>query len=297
MLVFGLLFLLALTVLFVPVRYEGKIAGDISEPDEIKGCARVSYFFRLFQIRLFFIKKKLRVEIRIAWKKIGQAKEAEEEDPPEIGHGEIPAQSRPETEKEDRKTAALEEREIPEIKRQEEKEKEEKNKEKEEKNKEAKKKAGKKEKKKSGFPKKNIFERISYTFGKICDKIKAFSEKKDRVMEMLRDETHQKAFRKGKTVCFALLKAWKPEKVKGEIMFGFEEPYYTGKILAYLAMLYPFFGEWLKVTPDFEKRVLKGNLHIKGHMRMNHAAIALVRLVLDKNIRSTGKEILTLFRR
>ena len=49
-----------------------------------------------------------------------------------------------------------------------------------------------------------------------------------------------------------------------------------------------------EVLPDFEKAVLKGNLHIKGHIRMNHAAAAGIKLILDKNIRSIVKEILSM---
>ena len=119
-------------------------------------------------------------------------------------------------------------------------------------------------------------------------------EKKDKVAEFLSDEVHRRAFSKGKRVFITFLKAWRPKFVRGNIEFGFDDPYYTGKTLAYLAMIYPFFGEWLEIVPDFEKAVLKGNLHIKGHIRMNHAAAAGIKLILDKNIRSIVKEILSM---
>ena len=142
-----------------------------------------------------------------------------------------------------------------------------------------------------------FFEKIKYTFHRICDKIKALSDIKNRVETVIKDEVHQAAFRKGKETVFRLLKAWLPRSGWGRIEYGLDDPYYTGKILAGLALFYPFFGQWLQIVPDFEKTTLRGRVFIRGHIRMNHLAGAAVRLAADKNIRSTAKEVLRLLKR
>ncbi|MFQ7311560.1 MAG: DUF2953 domain-containing protein [Sellimonas sp.] len=272
--ILGLLVLGVLTVLFVPVRYEGKLSGDISCREKAEGYLRISYFLRLIQFKMQYVNGKLAWETRIAWKRFGQDKETDT--------------SENTAQKADPEPAMLPEKPL-------EKEKHEQKKEEQPviRTSEKETKTSEKEKKKDPA-KPKFFDKIQYTFHKICDRIKSLEEKKDKVSEFLSDEVHRRAFSKGKRVFITFLKAWRPKFVRGNIEFGFDDPYYTGKTLAYLAMIYPFFGEWLEIVPDFEKAVLKGNLHIKGHIRMNHAAAAGIKLILDKNIRSIVKEILSM---
>lgn len=151
------------------------------------------------------------------------------------------------------------------------------------------------EKKESGWQR--ISGKIKYTFQRICDKIKTLSKTKDRIEKFIKDEVHQSAFKKGKIVLIHFIKTWMPKEARGYVEYGFDDPYYTGKLLSWLALFYPFFGKWLQIAPDFEKPALNGSIFIKGHLRMNHLAAAAVRLVADKNIRSTAKEVLHLLKR
>ena len=271
--ILGLLVLGVLTVLFVPVRYEGKLSGDISCREKAEGYLRISYFLRLIQFKMQYANGKLAWETRIAWKRFGQDKETDT--------------SENTAQKADPEPVRLPEKPL-------EKEKHEQKKEEQPLIRTSEKETKPSEEKKKDPAKPKFFDKIQYTFHKICDRIKSLEEKRDKVAEFLSDEVHRRAFSKGKRVFITFLKAWRPKFVRGNIEFGFDDPYYTGKTLAYLAMIYPFFGEWLEIVPDFEKAVLKGNLHIKGHIRMNHAAAAGIKLILDKNIRSIVKEILSM---
>ena len=294
LIVLGLLVLGVLTVLFVPVRYEGKLSGDISCREKAEGYLRISYFLRLIQFKMQYVNGKLAWETRIAWKRFGQDKEtdtsentAQKADPEPVRLPEKPLEKeKHEQKKEEQPVIRTSEKET---KTSEKEKKADSGKAQEKRIKE---KPSEEKKKDPAKPK--FFDKIQYTFHKICDRIKSLEEKKDKVAEFLSDEVHRRAFSKGKRVFITFLKAWRPKFVRGNIEFGFDDPYYTGKTLAYLAMIYPFFGEWLEIVPDFEKAVLKGNLHIKGHIRMNHAAAAGIKLILDKNIRSIVKEILSM---
>lgn len=146
------------------------------------------------------------------------------------------------------------------------------------------------------------FEKIKCTILKFCDKIKhtvghaeekldSLSEKKDKIVKELEDPVHQKAFSKVKKETGKLLKRWKPKVIKGAIHFGFEDPYHTGQALAGLSMIYPFIGDHLSVEPDFERRILKGDIKIRGGFRMVPLVCFLWNLVWCKEIRKTYHDI------
>lgn len=287
--VLGLLLLGFLIILFVPVRYEARAQGDINEPEDIKAWISIRYFFRMLRFRAIYENRKFHWEAGIAWKKIGQDKdEVKEENPKqkqyqentEEPEGSEEYSKEPETgEVEEEKTDISRQPVI-----------------KNENGRKKQKKAKRPENKKTKEEKISFPDKIKYTFRKICAKMKALSDMKDRVEEFVKDETHKAAFRKAKKVFFVFVKKWMPKKFQGYVEYGFDDPYYTGKILAWLAIVYPFFGKWFQVVPDFEKTALKGELYLKGHIRMNHLAAAAIKLAADRNIRSTGKEVLRLIK-
>ena len=67
------------------------------------------------------------------------------------------------------------------------------------------------------------------------------------------------------------------------IIFGFEDPYYTGKVLGWTAALIPIYGDHINITPDFEKRILKGELKIKGRIRRYKILYLLWKVYKDKD--------------
>ncbi|WP_288885545.1 DUF2953 domain-containing protein [uncultured Eubacterium sp.] len=84
-----------------------------------------------------------------------------------------------------------------------------------------------------------------------------------------------------------LLKHIFPRKCKGFIKFGFEHPDKTGKTYGYIAILYGIFGKRLKkfdVIPDFEHKILEGKVDIKGHIRLIHALIVAIKILLNRNV-------------
>lgn len=138
---------------------------------------------------------------------------------------------------------------------------------------------------------KSIWQKIKYTFQKICDKIKLLLHYKEQVTEFFGDSIHQSAFSRIKKESLLLLRFLKPKRLRADIHYGFEDPYYTGKVLAVLAMLYPVYGESLSIYPDFEKKRLEGSVSVKGKISGIYAVIIAWHLFFDKNIRETYKHI------
>lgn len=111
------------------------------------------------------------------------------------------------------------------------------------------------------FPAK-LLERIRklrLTFRGFCDKIKQW------YTFLLMEDTRQAVrFLKGKGKL--LFRHILPRKMKGKILFGFEDPAWTGQTLAAAAMLCPLYKNQLQITPVFDRAVLEGELKLKGRI-------------------------------
>ena len=126
-----------------------------------------------------------------------------------------------------------------------------------------------------------------FTFSSLCDKIKSFWKTKEKITGFLTDEVHVEAFGILKKEIGILARHLSPRRIKGFVRFGFEDPYRTGQVLAGLSILYPFYGENVDIYPNFEQKVLEGDLYIKGHIRMVHLATLLWRLFFNRYVRRT----------
>ena len=134
-------------------------------------------------------------------------------------------------------------------------------------------------------------ERVKYTFRRFCDKIRALVKKKDRLTAFLTNETHKRAFRRAVSELRRLLAFLFPKKLKAEVRFGFEDPAYTGYALAWISLLYPAIGDHIDLEPDFQHKVLKGNIYAEGKLRVLYIIIPLWNLVWDKDVRITFRRI------
>lgn len=233
-------------VLLVPIRYRLKIESENSFKD-LKVEARATWLFHLAYASAFYEKEKLIWKLRVGWKKY---------------HADETMTEWEETEKSE---------EIKKPKEFEKIRKKRKTEGKTESKKEIKKESGKEDKKPEN--------KFTYTISKICDKIK-------EIKAFLTEETHIQAFLRLKKELWYLLKKIKPDKMKGYLRFGLEDPYDTGRVLAGLSVLYPIYGECVQIYPEFDKEVLEGNLLVKGRIHLIHLLVVFLRIYRDKNVRT-----------
>lgn len=138
---------------------------------------------------------------------------------------------------------------------------------------------------------KSSFRRIKYTFQHLCDKIKALNHKKEYISRFLSNETHKKAFSRLLREIRGLLRRLRPRRAAVDITFGFEDPSTTGYTLAGISLIYPVIGEYTNLTPDFEHKVLKGNLFIREKIRLVYFLIFAWNMLLDRNVRTTYRHL------
>lgn len=293
-----ILILLILILLFVPVRYEvqGVSKGTF---DSTKGKVEITWLLHLIRIDFLYKNQHLAWKFRVAFWKRGSAKKQKTVKKEEKADEESDAEPIERTQTEslestEEKPERLPEK-LPESATSEAHEtKSEKDAEKATKNdagrvSEKTKKKRKKRTSKGSAP--HFFEKIKAGFEDVRKRKTALSEKKETFREFLTEETHQKAYRKAKKELFRFLRSCKPTKLEGKLKVGFEDPSYTGKLLALLSLFYPFLGASLQVYPDFEQSVFGGNLFCKGKLRLSHLVWLICVLLCNRSVRDTYQDI------
>ena len=278
--VLGIILLLVGIILFVPIRYEiaAKCDGTI---ESLRAKVKATWLLHLLRVEVLVKGKKLKWQVKAAWIKktnalvFGERKEEPKDEAKEEQKTEIPeekSESTSETIAETVKEDRLEET------------------------------SKEFEKKSESIPetgetiseegeKKSISDKIKENIEKIKTKINDLLCKKEKITDFLTDKSHVNAFNKIKKELLILLRKLKPKKINIKLRFGFDDPATTGKVLGGLAMLYPFLGDTTEIIPDFEHQILKGNIFIKGKIRISQFASLAIKLLLCKDVRKSYKDI------
>ncbi len=274
--ILGILVLLLCIVLFCPVRYRADLSCKGTK-DSLKVNASIKWLFGLLRFQLQLHGENYEWSVKAAWKTIFKEdsffEEVQEKVIEEVKEVEAAVETAVKEEIEEILKEEILKEEIPKEERQ------------------------KRKKKRPNFilrMRKKIhefIEKMKYTFSNICDKIEALEKFKDRIAAFIEYEPHRLAYRKVLDTVKTCICHFFPKKIQGDLTFGFLDPYHTGQALAGLSMIYPFIGDNVSITPDFERRMLEGEIFLKGHIRVCHAVLLAGRLIFSKNVRLTYKHI------
>ncbi len=120
----------------------------------------------------------------------------------------------------------------------------------------------------------------------IKERVTNVTGKLKRLKGLLESETFRRALSLCKNQLYRAWKAFRPRKIKGYVHFGFEDPSLTGRILGATCIFYAFYGDSLRVIPDFDKQIIEGKLDLKGRIRVITVILIGAKLYFDKDIRS-----------
>lgn len=134
---------------------------------------------------------------------------------------------------------------------------------------------------------------IRYTMKKICDKIKQVHDHIAYYHEVITGEEGQAVIRLIKTELGKLLLHIAPKKCRINVSFGFDDPATTGQIMAILGMIYPIWSYDISIHPDFENTLIKGNVYIRGRIRL----FTLIRIAWKVYFNKNLKKVLVLLRK
>ncbi len=259
--ILGITLTLVGVVLLVPIRYRMKT----ETTNGMKGLrteVKANWFLHLISAHITYQEEKLDWQVRIGWKKIRAT-----EDDVHIDDGDIDINAEEEKNVDKKITDQDEKRETTSKMTASDKGEN----------------AGKdspcdKEAATDKVKKEGCFKKIKCTIQEIYGKIK-------NIKEFLTEETHIQAFLRLKKEIFFFIRKIKPDKIKGYLRFGLEDPYNTGRVLAALSMLYPFYGEDFQVYPEFEREIIEGDIYFKGRIHLVHLLLVLGRVYFDKNVK------------
>ena len=76
-----------------------------------------------------------------------------------------------------------------------------------------------------------------------------------------------------------------PKKCAGHVVFGFEDPFQTGLVLAGVESLYPLWCRNLAVAPDFTRQKLDAEIRLSGRMIISYVVYQALRVWFDKDFK------------
>ncbi|MEG0806479.1 MAG: hypothetical protein RR364_09170 [Lachnospiraceae bacterium] len=115
--------------------------------------------------------------------------------------------------------------------------------------------------------------------------------KLNHIWTFLTDPLHKSLFYK---VLHQLGYLWKhlcPRRIKANLSFSMEDPSYTGWTLGIISLIPAFYKKGVSIQPDFTKEEwwAEGALELKGHLRLYHVLVVIVKLMIDQQVRTILK--------
>lgn len=132
---------------------------------------------------------------------------------------------------------------------------------------------------------KEIISKFKYRFKTICGTIKKIYKNIKDFKRFICDERTKMALSFAKGEAVKLIRHIKPKKVKGYLIFGFDDPSYTGKTLGLIYMFSRGTRKNFQIKPDFENKVFETDVHVKGRIQIYYLLIIAYRFYKNKNFR------------
>ncbi len=126
----------------------------------------------------------------------------------------------------------------------------------------------------------DVFEKIRCTISRVCDKI-------EMIKATLENDIFKRAFELTKRKLIWVLKKSLPRKCDVKVMFGSGDPATTAEIMAAYGALYPVLYKKVEYTPDFERKVVKADVHLKGHLTLFVFLYAVAVCFFNKDVKKT----------
>ena len=120
--------------------------------------------------------------------------------------------------------------------------------------------------------------KMRLTFQGFCDKIKEW-------YTFLTSDTMKAALHFVMMTGKKLLRHILPRKIRGRVVFGFEDPSWTGQVLGVAAILYPVYQDRLQLVPVFDQAILEGEVRFSGRIFGGYLLWTAWQVYKNKDIR------------
>lgn len=126
----------------------------------------------------------------------------------------------------------------------------------------------------------------------IEEKLDSLAGKLDEFQGYWYDEKNRKTMRLIGRQLKKIGRHLKPTRFLVEGELGFGDPAKTGKIMGTLYSFYPIFRDNVRIQGNYEEKVTKLRLELKGRLRLGIFVEVALRLLLDKNLRHCIRKLM-----
>lgn len=130
-----------------------------------------------------------------------------------------------------------------------------------------------------------VLSKLKFFFHKIYDTLKTVKEKKTELCAWVSNKDNQKTVKLLFKQTKKLIRHILPGRGKGNVTFGFDDPYLTGQVLTYASVIYPLCHKHLNLYPVFDRTVFTAEGTFRGRVRLGTVLLIGIRMLLDKNFR------------
>lgn len=130
------------------------------------------------------------------------------------------------------------------------------------------------------------FEKMKNQITKVTEKAKEFIEKLEYEIHILKEDETGKVISRSLQRISHVIRKLRPRSVKGELCYGTGQPDTTGYVMAVYGLLYPYFGKDFIFQPDFEQKIIKGHVTVKGYITLFHFVKIAIAFLFDKSFRT-----------
>lgn len=124
----------------------------------------------------------------------------------------------------------------------------------------------------------DVLQKMQYTISRVCGKI-------EMIKSTLENDIFKRAFALCKKKIIRMLKMILPDKTDIELMLGTGDPADTAGVMAFYGALYPFLYDKVRFDPDFERSVVKADVHLKGHITVFVILYCLLVCYFNKDVK------------
>lgn len=133
---------------------------------------------------------------------------------------------------------------------------------------------------------KSILSKIYQTVQKVKKTMSSIYEKAQYWITFLCQEDTQNTIRLIKIEAISLIKHILPKKIKGDVLFGFDDPSKTGQTLGVIYMFYPMYEEKITISSDFTQKIFRCDLEVKGRIYIFIIVKSILKIYFDKDFQS-----------
>ncbi|MEY8426195.1 DUF2953 domain-containing protein [Lachnospiraceae bacterium 46-15] len=131
-----------------------------------------------------------------------------------------------------------------------------------------------------------ILKNIPQKIREFWEKLKKMLQKTEDFIRLLRSELTKTVFLHFRQHLKYLWKHLQPDKIQGELRYGFSDPAVTGQLTGVLYLLLPGNCYKVRLEPDFENVIYEGQIYIRGHIRFWHLVRVAWKVFRDKEFRT-----------